>query len=71
MSSRKLSQRVDQEVVEAFQLFDKDHDGKVTKEEIVDLIKSLEGDPKCQHVQVSFVLRQLSSICNPRVMEIF
>ena len=47
-----MSQRVDKEVLEAFELFDKDSDGKVTKEEIVDLIKSLEGDPNCQHLQV-------------------
>ena len=39
--------------MEAFRLFDKDGDGKVTRAEIQDLIKSLGGDPACHHVQVS------------------
>ena len=51
-SSRKLSSRMDSEVVDAFKLFDKDKDGRVTREEIVDLIESLEGDSNCPHVQV-------------------
>ncbi len=52
MSSRKLSLRMDQEVRDAFHLFDQDGDGRVTKREITDLIQSLEGDPNCPHVQV-------------------
>ena len=51
-SSRKLSSRMDSEVVDAFKLFDRDKDGRVTREEIVDLIESLEGDSNCPHVQV-------------------
>ena len=51
-SSRKLSSRMDSEVVDAFKLFDRDNDGRVTREEIVDLIESLEGDSHCPHVQV-------------------
>merc|ERR1712227_54871 len=50
-SSRKLSSRMDSEVVDAFKLFDRDKDGRVTREEIVDLIESLEGDSHCPHVQ--------------------
>jgi len=50
-SSRKLSSRMDSEVVDAFKLFDRDKDGRVTREEIVDLIESLEGDSNCPHVQ--------------------
>ena len=52
-SSRKLSARMDSEVVDAFKLFDRDQDGRVTREEIVDLIESLEGDSNCPHVQVN------------------
>ena len=43
---------MDSEVVDAFKLFDRDKDGRVTREEIVDLIESLEGDSSCPHVQV-------------------
>ena len=43
---------MDSEVVDAFKLFDRDKDGRVTREEIVDLIESLEGDSNCPHVQV-------------------
>jgi len=42
---------MDSEVVDAFKLFDRDKDGKVTREEIVDLIESLDGDSTCPHVQ--------------------
>ena len=45
--------RPDTEVLEAFKLFDRDKDGKVTRGEIEDLISSLGGDPKCPHVHVS------------------
>ena len=51
-SSRKLSARMDSEVVDAFKLFDRDKDGKVTRDEIVGLIESLDGDSTCPHVQV-------------------
>lgn len=50
-NSRKLSARMDTEVQEAFKLFDKDKDGRVTRQEIVDLINSLGGDPDCPHAQ--------------------
>ena len=51
-SSRKLSARMDSEVIDAFKLFDRDQDGRVTRDEIVDLIESLDGDSSCPHVQV-------------------
>lgn len=50
-SSRKLSTRMDSEVIDAFRLFDRDKDGRVTKAEIIDLIESLDGDPKCPQVK--------------------
>jgi len=50
-NSRKLSTRMDSEVVDAFKLFDRDNDGRVTRDEIVDLIESLDGDSSCPHVQ--------------------
>ena len=53
-NSRKLSTRMDSEVVDAFKLFDRDNDGRVTRNEIVDLIESLDGDSACPHVQVVF-----------------
>ena len=56
-NSRKLSTRMDSEVVDAFKLFDRDNDGRVTRDEIVDLIESLDGDSACPHVQVVFPLR--------------
>ena len=55
-NSRKLSARMDSEVVDAFKLFDRDKDGRVTREEIVDLIDSLEGDATCVHVQVYVII---------------
>ena len=61
-SSRKLSARMDSEVVDAFKLFDRDQDGRVTREEIVDLIESLEGDSNCPHVQVN--IKFYADICN-------
>ena len=56
-NSRKLSTRMDSEVVDAFKLFDRDNDGRVTRDEIVDLIESLDGDSTCPHVQVVFSLK--------------
>jgi len=50
-SSRKLSSRMDSEVLDAFKLFDRDKDGRISKTEIVDLIESLDGDPKCPQVK--------------------
>ena len=52
-SIRKISSKMDREVIEAFRLFDKDNDGRITRQEITHVIESLGGDPKCQHVQVS------------------
>ena len=51
-SSRKLSTRMDSEVLDAFKLFDRDKDGRISKSEIIDLIESLDGDPKCPQVKV-------------------
>jgi len=50
-SSRKLSTRMDSEVLDAFKLFDRDKDGRISKSEIIDLIESLDGDPKCPQVK--------------------
>jgi len=50
-SSRKLSTKMDSEVMDAFRLFDRDNDGRITRSEIVALIESLEGDPNCPQVQ--------------------
>ena len=63
-SSRKLSSRMDSEVVDAFKLFDRDKDGRVTREEIVDLIESLEGDSHCPHVQVRWKVWLLKTTHN-------
>ena len=52
-SSRKLSTRMDSEVIDAFRLFDRDKDGRITKSEIENLIASLDGDPKCPQVKVT------------------
>jgi len=41
----------DSEVEQAFKLFDRDKDGRVTSAEITDLIVSLGGDPRCPLVQ--------------------
>jgi len=60
-SSRKLSLRADRELKEAFQLFDKDQDGKVAKEEIEALIGSLDGDAACPHVQVRVIKSHFST----------
>ena len=46
---------MDSEVIDAFKLFDRDQDGKVTRGEIVALIDSLDGDPTCPHVQVRII----------------
>merc|ERR1712086_812932 len=50
-ASKKLIEKVDSEVREAFTLFDKDGDGKITRKEIEELIQTLEGDTSCPHVQ--------------------
>ena len=62
-NSRKLSARMDSEVVDAFKLFDRDKDGRVTRDEIVDLIESLDGDSSCPHVQVIATNKNLSKRC--------
>ena len=51
-ASRKLSHLMDREVMDAFSLFDRNKDGKITSGEIKDLITSLGGDTQCPHVQV-------------------
>ena len=55
VASRKLSHLMDREVMDAFNLFDKNKDGKITSEEIKELITSLGGDTHCPHVEVSVV----------------
>ncbi len=52
-SSRKLSGLMDREVMDAFALFDRNKDGKVTSREITELIRSLGGDVECPHVKVN------------------
>jgi Ca2+-binding EF-hand superfamily protein len=52
LSTRKLSTMMDREVMEAFRLFDRNMDGRITSKEITDLIGSLGGDSSCPHVQV-------------------
>merc|ERR1712156_459739 len=50
-ASKKLVKRVDSEVREAFNLFDKDGDGKITRVEIEELVQNLGGDTSCPHLQ--------------------
>jgi len=42
---------MDSEVIDAFRLFDRDKDGRISKSEIENLIASLDGDPKCPQVK--------------------
>ena len=49
--NKKLSVKNNDEVMDAFNLFDKDHDKRINCEEILSLISALGGDPGCQHVQ--------------------
>jgi len=42
---------MDSEVVDAFKLFDKDRNGKVTRTEIEELVKKLGGEKDCPHIQ--------------------
>lgn len=51
VASRKLSHLMDREVMDAFNLFDRNKDGKITSEEIKELITSLGGDTHCPHVE--------------------
>jgi len=51
VASRKLSARMDSEISDAFRLFDRDRDGKIMRAEIEDLVKNLDGDTTCPHVQ--------------------
>ena len=62
---------MDSEVVDAFKLFDRDKDGRVTREEIVDLIESLEGDSHCPHVQVRWKVWLIKTIHNLLIMHNF
>ena len=55
VASRKLSNLMDREVMDAFSLFDRNKDGKITSEEIKELITSLGGDTQCTAVQVSSI----------------
>merc|ERR1712083_6027 len=50
-ANKKLLTKIDAEVLEAFKLFDKDGDGKITRHEIEELVRVLEGDTNCPHVQ--------------------
>ena len=50
-TNKKLSVKHNDEVVEAFNLFDADGDKRIQSQEILSLIKALGGDVNCQHVQ--------------------
>ena len=50
-ANKKLSVKHNDEVVEAFNLFDADGDKRIQSQEILSLIKALGGDVDCQHVQ--------------------
>ena len=50
-NNKKLSVKHNDEVMDAFNLFDKDHDKRINSEEILSLIAALGGDTECQHVQ--------------------
>ena len=50
-NNKKLSVKHNEEVMDAFNLFDKDHDKRINSEEILSLIAALGGDTECQHVQ--------------------
>ena len=49
--NKKLSVKNNNEVIEAFKLFDADGDKRIKSEEILSLITALGGDVQCQHVQ--------------------
>ena len=49
--NKKLSVKNNNEVIEAFKLFDADGDKRIKSEEILSLITALGGDVECQHVQ--------------------
>ena len=49
--NKKLSVKNNNEVIEAFKLFDADGDKRIKSEEILSLITALGGDIQCQHVQ--------------------
>ena len=51
-SRRTLIARTESELIDAFNLFDHDKDGRVTRAEIVALVENLGGDSSCPHVQV-------------------
>ena len=53
MSIRKVK-RMDSEVEQAFNVFDKDQDGKITRAEIEELVANLGGDISNQNFQASF-----------------
>ena len=50
-NNKKLSVKHNDEVMDAFNLFDKDHDKRINSEEILSLVAALGGDTECQHVQ--------------------
>ena len=49
--NRKLSTKHNNEVIDAFNLFDADKDNRVNSSEILSLIKVLGGQVDCLHVQ--------------------
>merc|ERR1712227_132886 len=51
MANKKLSIRQNNEVMDAFNLFDADKDNRINSDEILSLIKSLGGHTECKHVQ--------------------
>lgn len=49
-ANRKLSTRQNNEIIDAFNLFDADKDERINANEIISLIAALGGDPDCPHV---------------------
>ena len=51
VKKRKLSLKPDQEVIQAFRLFDQDNDGRIRSGEVTHLVQSMGGHVDCSHVQ--------------------
>ena len=61
MSTSKVK-RMDSEVEKAFNVFDKDQDGKITRTEIEELVANLGGDIKNPNFQVLFIRFHLLNV---------
>jgi len=51
VANKKLSMKENNEVIDAFNLFDIDKDKRINSGEILSMIRSLGGQIECQHVQ--------------------